>query len=138
MNHAVTLSDVVPSQTQPLALSRVYTRDGSSDQFINHFFTSFIARNGFGVDIDLTTIISQFQHSSSLYHVSVAVGALDLSMQNPSKKSTFHALQSYRASVTNFQSELQRPGFLQSDDGLWTTFFLGLFEVKISSPPRIR
>jgi len=90
-----------------------------------------MTNNALGVTIDMDTIISQFQSSPSLYHASIAVGALDLSRKHHLHESNayFSALKSYRTSVVTFQSELQEPNFLKSDEGLWTTLFLGLFEV---------
>lgn len=118
------------SRTPPLQNTQLRS-SCDSDLFVNHFFTSFIAKNDFGTAIDVQTIISQFQSSSSLFQVSAAIGALDLSRKSPSKyaKATFEALKSYRISVLEFQTEIQRNNFLKSDEGLWATLFLGLFEV---------
>lgn len=117
--------------TPPLQLSRM-SRGCDSELFVNHFFTSFISKNEFGISIDMQTIISQFQSSPSLFQVSAAIGALDLSRKSPSKhaNATFAALKSYRTSILEFQTEIQRNNFLKSDEGLWTSLFLGLFEVR--------
>lgn len=42
------------------------------------FFTVFLARNEFAGDLDMDAIVSSFQRSSSLYHATLAIGALDL------------------------------------------------------------
>ena len=102
----------------------------------NHFFAAFLLRNDFaGVSLDLDTITSQFQSTPSLYHASIAVGALDISntftySTSEKKAARLEALTSYRASVINFQTEIQCTSIKQSDACLWTTFFLGLFEVS--------
>lgn len=121
------------SQSPSLHIDRVYSKD-VSNQFINHFFVTFMINNGLGVMIDTDAIISQFQSSPSLYHASIAVGALDLSRRHHlhQPNASVLALKSYRTSVINFQSELQERDFLKSDEGLWTTLFLGLFEVCTS------
>ncbi len=103
-------------------------------QFIRHFFSEFIARNDFAVSmLDLDTITSQFQTSPSLYHASIAVGALDLSKKSAShgKEATVAALKSYRTSLISFHKEIQRTQIQRNDAGLWTTLFLGLFEVSL-------
>lgn len=107
----------------------------TTSPFTNHFFTAFLLRNDFaGVSLDLDTITSQFQSTPSLYHASIAVGALDLGntftySTSEKKAARLEALTSYRASVINFQTEIQCTSIKQSDACLWTTFFLGLFEV---------
>jgi hypothetical protein len=106
-----------------------------TSRFTNHFFTNFLIRNDFAVgSLDLDTIISQFQSIPSLYHASVAVGALDFANAFPSlskekRAATLKALDSYRTSVVKFQAEIQCTRIQKSDSCLWTTLFLGLFEV---------
>ena len=108
----------------------------TTSRFTNHFFTAFLVRNDFsGVSLDLDTIASQFQSTPSLYHATIAVGALDLgnasaSFTSGKKAARLEALNSYRESVIKFQIEIQCTTIKQSDACLWTTFFLGLFEVS--------
>lgn len=122
---------VQKSQNHVLDCRRLYAKD-RSQHCVNQFFTSYVANNEFGVSIDLDTIIYQFQSSPSLYHAIVAIGALDLSSKKVSQQEfdDLVAIRAYRTSVVNFQTEIEKNGFLESDAGLWTTFFLGLFEVS--------
>lgn len=109
--------------------------EDSSSQFIRHFFSNFLTRNDFAVGVlDLNTIIYQCQSSPSLHHASIAIGALDLSTQSTCgrRAATLAALNSYRASITNFQTEIQAQEIQRQDASLWTTLFLGLFEVLSS------
>jgi hypothetical protein len=70
-----------------------------------------------------------------LYHASVAVGALDLSKKHyscstaESRDAGVRALTAYRTSVLGFQKDIENNSIQQSDASLWTTFFLGLFEL---------
>lgn len=103
--------------------------------FVKHFFCAFLVTNDFGGGLDLDTIIAEFQNSSSLYHALVAVGALDLSkkllLSSASKvrDARVGALTAYRSSIISFQKDIESEGVRQSDASLWTTFFLGLFEL---------
>lgn len=107
----------------------------SSNVFIGHFFSGFLAANDFGGSLDLDTVISQFQSSPSLYYASIAVGALDLSNKLPQvpaverKDARVGALNAYRTSIVSVQKDLNNSDIRQSDASLWTTFFLGLFEL---------
>jgi hypothetical protein len=118
-----------PSSLCPSVPQDTVTRCG------HHFFTTFLARNDFtGGTLDLDTIRSQFQSIPSLYHAAIAVGAIDLRCSLPPsvlhKRTTrLEALNSYRASIIEFQKEIQCKERTRSNGYLWTTFFLGLFEV---------
>jgi hypothetical protein len=124
---------VVPAQPLPL-YSKV--PQNISTQFVKHFFSVFLATNDFGGAPDLKTIIAEFQTSSTLYHAIMAVGALDMSNKSlPSsaakrKAAAVGALKAYSTSVVHFQSEIETKRFQDSDANLWTTLFLGLFEVS--------
>jgi hypothetical protein len=104
-------------------------------RFANHFFTTFLVHNDFaGASLDFDTITCQFQSTPSLHHVAIAVGAINLAPSSVIQKSTIRleALNSYRASISEFQKEIQSTESKGSDECLWTTFFLGLFEVRTS------
>lgn len=128
-----TLSVVTPPLAPRLCPK---VQEGNISQFINHFFSGFLLRNDFGIAWDLNSIISQFQKSPSLYHASIAVGALDMSTTAllPSsieiKRAAMSALTAYQASITKFQTEMASKNAFLSDVNLWTTLFLGLFEVR--------
>jgi hypothetical protein len=102
--------------------------------FSNNFFSHFLVRNDFGATLDLGTIISQSQKSPSLYHASIAVGALDMSRRPlshiKSKDAALSALTAYHTSITIFQTEIEGKNVCLNDINLWTTLFLGLFEVS--------
>jgi len=106
---------------------------------IANFFSVYLVRNDFTAGaLNLDAIVSQFQKSSSLYHAVAAVGALDLVSTTRSKPSPveekraarLEALTSYRNSVTCFRTEIQDPSVKDNNACLWTTLFLGLFEVR--------
>ncbi|EPE33622.1 hypothetical protein GLAREA_06635 [Glarea lozoyensis ATCC 20868] len=106
-----------------------------SQNFISHFFTEYLIRNDFASgSLDLDAIISNFQISPSLYYVLLAVGALDMSknpLSSPAarKSATTAALTSYQKSISSFRTDLQLTKLTQNDAALWTTFFLGIFEL---------
>ena len=133
---AQTISTVQKFTSAPSICSNVSQE--KSSLFIKHFFSNFLVRNDFGGNLDLDTIISEFQKSPSLYHASIAVGALDLSYKfalpsMPEKKGAeLGALTAYRTSVLDFQKDIGSKRIQQSDASLWTTFFLGLFEVQVT------
>jgi hypothetical protein len=104
------------------------------DKFIKHFFSSFLVRNDLGGTLDLETIISSFQESPSLYNVILALGAFDLkgkltTASDERKGTSLVAFSAYRTSIIAFQAEIENKGVLEKKSNLWTTFFLGLFEV---------
>lgn len=105
------------------------------DKFIKQFFSGFMVRNEFGGELDLDTISSSFQKSPSLYNVILALGASDASrgyglapLQNGKQLMSF-AFKAYRTSIVKFREEIANKSVLQTESSLWTTFFLGLFEV---------
>lgn len=106
------------------------------DIALARFFTVFISRNDFaGTHFDTDGIVCSFQTSSSLYNAAVAIGSLDLRNSSSSlverRGVTASALQSYQKSVTTLRDDMKCTEIRQSDAALWTTFFLGLFEVCV-------
>jgi hypothetical protein len=105
------------------------------DKFIKQFFSGFMVRNDLDGELDLDTITSSFQKSPSLYNAVLALGASDASRGSGSasfengKVSMSFALKAYRTSIVKFQEEIANKSVLQTESSLWTTFFLGLFEV---------
>ncbi|EAW19348.1 uncharacterized protein NFIA_093100 [Aspergillus fischeri NRRL 181] len=108
--------------------------EGSSALFVKHFFSDFLARNDFGGPLDLGSIMSEFQRSPSMYHASIALGALDLSRKTllniplERKDAAVGALTAYHTSIAKLKVEIVSNS-VPPDVNLWTTFFLGLFEV---------
>jgi hypothetical protein len=98
-----------PPHPTPRTCPRV--REDNLSLFLNNFFSHFLVRNDFGATLDLGTIISQFQKSPSLYHASIAVGALDMSRRPlshiKSKDAALSALTAYHTSITIFQTEIE-------------------------------
>lgn len=123
---------------QSLVIPQKLQRPQAS-KFIAYFFSVFIIRNDFsGGSLDMDAIIANFQSSPSLYHAAVAVGALDASKKllSPAaerRSATVAALSSYKTSLVAFQQEIQQRDIKKNDAALWTTLFLGLFEVCIAS-----
>ncbi|KAL3424964.1 hypothetical protein PVAG01_04245 [Phlyctema vagabunda] len=107
------------------------------ETFTHHFFSIFLVNNDFagGPTLDIDTIVSQFQSNNGLHQAVIAVGALDFARKQsapsvPSSKAPFiKALSAYRDSVIATQVELTQKTFLRNDATLWTTFFLGMFEL---------
>lgn len=130
-----TLSVVTPPPAPKLCLK---VQEGNIPRFINHFFSEFLVRNDVGRAWDLSNIIPQFQNSPSLYYASIAVGALDMSGRGllpssiESKHTNMNALTAYHTSITKFQIEMANKNARLSDVNLWTTLFLGIFEVSES------
>lgn len=69
-----------------------------------------------------------------MYHASIALGALELSRRPgltlpPERKAAaVGAFTAYRTSIAELKAEIVSNNVLR-DVNLWTTFFLGLFEV---------
>jgi hypothetical protein len=129
-----TAAHKAPASTASCGLIQIPAKvpEAQSSQFIQHFFSGFLGRNNFAAGtLDLDTIVCQFQSSPSLYHASIAIGALDLSRKSTEgrKPAILAALNSYRSSIASFQTEIQVREIRRQDAGLWTTLFLGLFEV---------
>ncbi|RDW64673.1 hypothetical protein BP6252_10324 [Coleophoma cylindrospora] len=99
--------------------------------FLRHFFSTFLPRNDFAVgSLDQNTIVCGFQYSPSLYHALCALGALDISKKaTKGREAKIAALTSYRASITSVQVDISHSGSKSQDSNLWTTLFLGLFEL---------
>ena len=104
---------------------------------IKEFFSGFMFRNELGCRLDLETIISGFQNSPSLYNAVLAVGATqasrgasDSTSHRTERTSKQFAMTSYRNSIVKFQEEVTDESVLLTESSLWTTFFLGLFEVE--------
>ncbi|KAH1435384.1 hypothetical protein KXX32_008714 [Aspergillus fumigatus] len=108
--------------------------EGISAIFAKHFFSDFVARNDFGGPLDLGSIMSGFQRSPSMYHASIALGALDLSRKTllaiplERKDAAVGAITAYHTSISELKIEIVSNS-VPPDVNLWTTFFLGLFEL---------
>jgi hypothetical protein len=106
-----------------------------STQFMRQFFSSFLATNNFGEGLSLENIVTQFQVSPSLHQAVVAVGGLDLSKTSPLSATekrfiAVRALKAYGSAIVHLKTEISNKTFQHSEASLWTTLFLGLFEVS--------
>jgi hypothetical protein len=78
--------------------------------------------------------MSEFQRSPSMYHASIALGALDLSRKKlltvplERRDAAVGALTAYHTSIAQLKTEIVSNS-VPRDVSLWTTFYLGLFEV---------
>ncbi|KAH1597687.1 hypothetical protein KXX16_009425 [Aspergillus fumigatus] len=78
--------------------------------------------------------MSGFQRSPSMYHASIALGALDLSRKTllaiplERKDAAVGAITAYHTSISELKIEIVSNS-VPPDVNLWTTFFLGLFEL---------
>ncbi|KAF7181001.1 hypothetical protein CNMCM7691_000130 [Aspergillus felis] len=78
--------------------------------------------------------MSEFQRSPSMYHASIALGALDLSRKAlltiplERRDAAVGALTAYHTSIGQLKTEIVSNS-VPRDVSLWTTFFLGLFEL---------
>lgn len=102
-----------------------------------HFFSEFISTHDFigSEHLDVTTIASLQQSHPSMRNAISAVAMLDASRRSQSLSSTqrravsLMALKAYRQSLVVLQKDLEAMCLLGSDACLWSTFFLGIFEV---------
>jgi hypothetical protein len=142
-------SQVCPSKDKPrstasvtLAVPPVISLDLHT-KLSKHFFSVFIQKNDFTVakSLNLNLIEHLWQTNSGLREAIVAVAALDASRRSQAlsygKKSVVAttALKAYKKALLSLQTDLNCQMILSSDACLWSTFFLGLFEVSPCSEP---
>jgi len=114
-----------------------------TDQLLVNFFSTFLKINNFTGrdDLELGDISSSYQSSPSLYSAIIAVSALDLGTRcpdtQPRTRSKVIAIKAYRDSLVALQVELKNNLILQKTASLWSTFFLGVFEVSQHHNPVI-
>jgi hypothetical protein len=71
----------------------------------------------------------------ALHHCFVALSTLHISQPNSTtrdewqKQSRYDTIAAYQQSVTILRVDLARPNQTPDETALWTTFFLGIFEV---------
>jgi len=124
------------AESSGLELNAKVPIDGNSI-LLDHFFTSFMKRNSFtgASKPDLDGLIVGFQSSRGLCDAIIAVSALDISRSHASKvclsqrNTESRALAAYQASVLATQAEIEGNTILTNEHTIWTTFFLGLFEL---------
>ena len=114
------------------------TRPVQSDlgsRCIGHFFSSFLCSNNFsGRSSDSHYDVRSLIHESpGLRNVLTAIAAMDIRRSlAPAKSAKCVALHYYRAAISSAQTELVDCNVMANDAVLWSTFFLGMFEVSPS------
>lgn len=85
--------------------------------------------------LDIGTVALLRQSNLSLRNATLAIAALDASRRSRVLSSSerdragISALKTYRMSLATLRHDLGENESLKSDACLWTTFFLGIFEV---------
>ena len=104
-----------------------------SSRYATHLYSSsFCLNNLTGRPFDgFDDVCSLLDSSPSLYNAAIAVAAMDVRHQRiPSPKSPeASALQCYRTAISSVRTELVDRNVGANDSILWSTFFLGIFEV---------
>jgi hypothetical protein len=81
-------------------------------------------------------ILRLLQSPGPLLDICSAIGALEISREGSCRNLAQEtdiaqaALRLYSRSIRAFSLEISRPGFQPGEEALWTTFLLGLFEVR--------
>ena len=107
-------------------------------RYIGHFFSSFICSNNFtGNSSDsLYDVRSLIHESPGLRNALTAVAAMDIRRRGlapaPAKLTKSDALCYYRVAISSMRKELVEYDVIANDSVLWSTFFLGMFEVSQS------
>ena len=142
-------SQICPSKAKPrttvsvaLAVPPAISLDLHT-KLSKHFFSVFIQTNDFTVAkiLNLNVIEHLWQTNSGLREAIVAVAALDASRRSQTlsygKKSVVAttALKAYKKALRSLQTDLDCQMILNSDACLWSTFFLGIFEVNAFCEP---
>jgi len=137
-------SQVYPSKGKPrtpvsvaLAVPPVISLDLHT-KLSKHFFSVFIQTNDFtgAKSLNLNLIEHLWQTNSGLREAIVAVAALDASRRSQTlsygEKGVVAttALKAYKKALVSLQTDLDCQMILSSDACLWSTFFLGIFEVN--------
>jgi hypothetical protein len=120
-----------PSVPQSIALA-------DKERTFPYFFTSFLSMNAIVRDKSINArILGMAKSSPALQDAIHAVAALHQKQQDQLTVSgvsgnteTYKALQAYNRSVCCMQSCIKTNTFLDDPSALWTTFLLGLFEVR--------
>lgn len=133
------------SRSKPLAFTEVSVPAevplDLQSHLSKHFFEAFMIANDFAVSasLDVAVIAKLRLGSSSLQIATMAIAALDASRNSqvlsPTEKMKAGelALGAYRKSVICLQKDIEDECVLRSDAFLWSTFFLGIFEVILHS-----
>jgi hypothetical protein len=114
------------------------------DYTIPYFFTCFLPMNILGNNKSIDNgLLEMAKSSPALQDAIHAVAELHRKQQDHltvagvyTSDGTYKALQAYDRSVRCMQSHIMKDTFLEDPSALWTTFLLGLFEVRITVDDR--
>lgn len=102
-------------------------------RYVAHLCSSSFCLNNFtGRPFDgFQDVCSMLDSSPSLYNAAIAVAAMDVGRQTilSPKSPEASALKYYRTAISSVQTELVDRDVGANDSILWSTFFLGVFEV---------
>ena len=114
-----------------------FTRSPSPDLYdssILYFFISFLTMNNLSSDrLPVASDLLDLMHEAPALRNAISAVAVQHRIQQTSPLKSadkFEALQSYSQSVSYINSLIASDSFVQDPSALWTTFVLGLFEVK--------
>ena len=105
-------------------------------RYVTHFNTAVLHRIGLAGSADqFRDVMPLLRESPPLQQAMMAVGALDVEKMNPElcSSGSSSALQYYRAGISSVQSELSDPNLRTNVSVLWSSFFLGLFELMFDT-----
>lgn len=108
--------------------------------YMTYFFSTFLALNKLSTRFDAQPVLllDLASRSRALHHCFVALSALHISQPNSTtrdecqKTTRYDAITAYQQSITILRVDLARPNRVPDETTLWTTFFLGIFEVRSS------
>ena len=129
---------ILARSSTPNPTSSIVNLQHRRSQYVAYFFSHFLARNSFSgkPGADFAVLSSLAQVSPSLHYAVLAVSALHISEPNTRLRTQTQrlrrcdALEAYEKSVNLLRSDLARLSLAHDDSALWTTFFLGVFEVS--------
>jgi len=131
---------VLPLAQAPPKICRTPSWDWST-RMSKYFFSEFLGDHDFfGRDnLGLEIIASLRRNNASLQNATLAVALLHASRKSQSvssqhqNKICLEALHTYQQSLVCLQQDLDAKLILNDDACLWSTFFLGIFEVRSPS-----
>lgn len=140
-SHATDLNGKSPRHVRPASIVPSSVPSDQLTLLTKHFFTEFLAANSLAssILIDPSGLSSFFESSPGLYNATIAIAALDtchrssnsfsLSATKDKAATKIVALKAYRASCAALQNDLLTRDVLNNSACLWSTLFLGLFEL---------
>jgi hypothetical protein len=135
--HNGVLNATGPKKDVRISLPSSLDMTGDDRAFL-YFFQSFLPKNILTSDIAFDTeLLSMAKRSRPLRDVVQAIGELHRGQQDQLTTGTFNksmesyqALHAYDRSVRSVKDLITSRAFLSDPSALWTTFLLGLFEVR--------